>query len=305
MAKETVRDLDADSVTEVVLEQMARTPDPRLREIMEAAVRHLHAFAREVSLTPAEWLTGIRFLTEVGHACTPVRQEFILLADVLGLSALVNIMHDRNEAELGTQSSLLGPFFREHSPQRAPGESIVSQHEAPEIVVYGRVMDMDGRGVADATVAVWQTDEHGLYDLQRDGGKQMDMRGTFRTDAEGHYHFRTVRPLGYSIPMDGPVGDLMRMTDISHFRPAHIHFIMSAPGYQKIITHLFKRGTEYLENDVVYGVKQELITDFKKNPPGVAPNGEKVDTPFWTIEYDFVLAPEGVSAGQPKEAVAA
>src|SRR5271165_2152510 len=127
MAKETVRDLDADSVTEVVLEQMARTPDPRLREIMEAAVRHLHAFAREVSLTPAEWLTGIRFLTEVGHACTPVRQEFILLADVLGLSALVNIMHDRNEAELGTQSSLLGPFFREHSPQRAPGESIVSQ----------------------------------------------------------------------------------------------------------------------------------------------------------------------------------
>ena len=116
---------------------------------------------------------------------------------------------------------------------------------------------------------------------------------------------KTIAPLGYAIPMDGPVGDLIKGTDISYFRPAHIHFIMSAPGYQKIITHLFKRGTEYLENDVVYGVKQELITEFKKNPPGVAPNGEKVDTPFWTIEYDFVLAPEGVSAGQPKEAVAA
>lgn len=131
------------------------------------------------------------------------------------------------------------------------------------------------------------------------------LRGVYHSGPDGRYVVKTIAPLGYSIPMDGPVGDLMKMTDISHFRPAHIHFIMTAPGYQKIITHLFKLGTEYLDKDVVYGVKQELVTDFKKNPPGVAPGGERVDTPFWTIEYDFVLAPEGVTAGKPKEAVAA
>jgi protocatechuate 3,4-dioxygenase beta subunit len=283
MSEESVYDLDADTVTDAVLEQIARTPDARMREVMSAAVRHLHAFAREVSLTPAEWLAGIKFLTEVGHACTPVRQEFILLADVLGLSALVNIMHDRNEAGIGTQSSLLGPFFRENSPQRAPGESIVSEHTAPAIVVYGRVMDMDGRGIADATVGVWQTDETGLYDLQKDGGRQMDMRGTFRTDADGHYHFRTVRPLGYSIPMDGPVGRLVHSQNRHGFRPSHIHFLIDAPGFRELVTALYFGDDKHIASDTVFGVSQSLVVSARHDDPHAPIKG------IGAVHYDFQL----------------
>src|SRR6185503_11664587 len=192
-----MQDLDENSVTEAALAQMANTPDPRLKEIMDAAVRHLHAFARDVKLTPAEWLTGIQFLTAVGQACTPFRQEFILLADVLGVSALVNAMHDTTARELGTQSSLLGPFYREGAPDLTLGDSIVAKPSVPEIVVFGQVTDNDGNPVPHASVQVWQTSEHGLYDLQAENAAQMDMRGNFRADADGRYYFRTVRPLGY------------------------------------------------------------------------------------------------------------
>ncbi len=284
MPDETIHDLDANTVTDAVLEQIARTPDPRMREVMSAAVRHLHAFAREVSLTPAEWLEGIRFLTAVGRACTPVRQEFILLADVLGLSALVNIMHDRNEAELGTQSSLLGPFFREGSPQRALGDCIVGEHSAPEIVLYGRVMDMDGRGIGGATVAVWQTDETGLYDLQKNGGGQMDMRGDFRTDANGHYHFRTVRPLGYSIPMDGPVGQLVHSQNRHGFRPSHIHFLIAAPGFRELVTALYFGDDKHIGSDTVFGVSRSLVVSARMDDPHAPISG------IGAVHYDFQLA---------------
>jgi protocatechuate 3,4-dioxygenase beta subunit len=285
MPAETVHDLDAHTVTDAVLEQLARTPDARMREVLSSAVRHMHAFAREVRLTPAEWLAAIGFLTEVGHACTPVRQEFILLADVLGLSALVNIMHDDNAAELGTQSSLLGPFFREGSPQRALGDSIVRQREAPEIVLYGRVTDSEGRGIADAGVRVWQTDDNGLYDLQKDGGAAMDLRGDFRTDADGNYHFRTVRPLGYSIPMDGPVGRLVKTQDRHGFRPSHIHFLIGAPGCRELVTALYFGDDRHIGSDTVFGVSRSLVVHARTDDPDAPIEG------IGAVRYDFQLAP--------------
>ncbi len=285
MPEETVHDLDANTVTDAVLEQLARTPDARMREVMSAAVRHMHAFAREVSLTPAEWLAAIRFLTQVGHACTPVRQEFILLSDVLGLSALVNIMHDDEADEFGTQSSLLGPFFREGSPQMALGDCIVSNHTAPEIVVYGRVTDTQGRGVPDATIAVWQTNEGGVYDLQVEGGAAMDMRGRFRTDADGNYHFRTVRPLGYSIPMDGPVGRLVREQRRHGFRPSHIHFLIGAPGCRELVTALYFGDDANIASDTVFGVSRSLVVNARADDADAPIKG------IGAVRYDFQLAP--------------
>src|ERR1700759_1643320 len=225
-----MQDLDEFSVTDEALRQMAGIDNPRLKQIGDAAVRHMHAFAREVNLTPEEWLTGIQFMTAIGQACTPLRQEFILLSDVLGLSAVVNALHDKKARELGSQSSLLGPFYREGAPEMPAGAQIVHHRTAPEIVLYGKVTDNAGAPVPDALIQVWQTSEHGLYDLQEGHGDEMDMRGNFRTDAEGKFHFRTVRPLGYSIPMDGPVGELVHRQKRHGMRPSHIHCLISADG---------------------------------------------------------------------------
>src|SRR5919112_947166 len=210
--REDMADLDRMGITAEAIAQMAKTPDPRMREVMAAAIRHLHDFAREVELTPDEWLAGIGFLTAVGQACTPYRQEFILLSDVLGLSRLVNLMHDAEGRDAaGTETSLLGPFFREKAPEFAPGESIaVHSTDGEQLVLFGTVADAEGKPVPDAEIDIWQTDAHGLYDLQANDPEVMDLRGRYRTDAAGRYHMRTVKPIGYSIPMDGPVGRMVQ-----------------------------------------------------------------------------------------------
>jgi hydroxyquinol 1,2-dioxygenase len=279
-----MQDLDEFTVTDAVLEQMAHTANPRLRQIMEAAVRHLHAFAREVNLTPAEWLEGIRFLTEVGHASTPIRQEFILLSDVLGLSALVNALHDKTATEAATQTSLLGPFYRDGAPELPPGSQIVDQPDAPEIVVYGRVIDTQGRGIPHATVQVWQTDEHGLYDLQANDPGTMDARGNFRADANGNYHFRTVRPLGYSIPMDGPVGKFVHTQARHGMRPSHIHFLIGGPGYRELVTALYFGDDENIASDTVFGVSQSLVVSIDPKDPTCPIAG------LPGVRYDFQLS---------------
>jgi hydroxyquinol 1,2-dioxygenase len=279
-----MQDLDEVTVTEAALEQMAKTPDPRMKEIMDAAVRHLHAFARDVRLTPAEWLTGIQFLTAVGQACTPFRQEFILLADVLGVSALVNAMHDKQARELGTQSSLLGPFYREGAPELPLGASIVANPSEPLIVLYGRVTDNDGAPIPNALVQVWQTSEHGLYDLQAENAAEvMDLRANFRTDAGGYYHFRTVRPLGYSIPMDGPVGAMVTAQNRHGFRPSHIHFLIGGDGYRELVTALYFGDDEHIESDTVFGVSGSLVVGAKDDPASPIPG-------LKAVRYDFRLA---------------
>ncbi len=278
-----MQDLDENTVTDAALAQMAATSDPRLKQIMDAAVRHLHAFAREVELTPAEWLTGIQFLTAVGQACTPIRQEFILLSDILGVSAVVNAVHDRKARELGTQSSLLGPFFREGAPELALGDCIVSAPSVPQIVLYGQVTDNAGNPLPNALVQVWQTDEHGLYDLQSLNGEGMDMRANLRCDAQGHYHFRTVRPLGYSIPMDGPVGDLVKQQNRHGFRPSHIHFLIGAEGHRELVTALYFGDDANIDSDTVFGVSNSLVVQAKDDPASPIPD-------LRAVRYDFRLA---------------
>src|SRR6478736_5939500 len=205
-----MQELTPDTITDAVIDQMATTPDARMKEIMASAVKHLHAFAREVNLTPGEWIKGIEFMTMVGKTCTAERQEFILLSDTLGLSALVNGLHDKTALEEGTHTSLLGPFYREASPKLAAGTQI-AKHVKPgsECVLYGRATDVGGRPIANATVSIWQTSADGLYDIQ-ESATSTDYRGVFTTDADGLFILRTVKPVGYSIPMDGPVGDMVK-----------------------------------------------------------------------------------------------
>lgn len=276
------QDLSETTVTDAVLEQMAGTPDPRLRDVMATLVRHMHAFAREVRLTPQEWLAAISFLTRTGQACTPARQEFIPLSDTLGLSTLVNIMDNGAAEEAGTEGSLLGPFYQQSSPQYGLGEQIAVEAKGPELQIYGTVRDKRGNPVPGATIQVWQTDADGYYDLQLHGGAKADMRGSFTADAEGHYHFRTLHPLGYYIPPDGPVGEMIRAQDRHGCRPAHIHFLIGAPGHRELVTALYLGDDQHIGSDTVFGVSSSLVVTPEEDPEAPTPG-------IQAVRYDFVL----------------
>ncbi len=277
-------DLNEATLTAATLQQMANTSDPRLREIMASAVKHLHAFAQEVSLKPEEWLFGIKFLTEVGQACTPYRQEFILLSDTLGLSRMINILHDGRAETVGTETSLLGPFYREQTAELPPGAAITGNDAAPQLVIFGRVLNEAGAPVPNATLEVWQTDPDGAYDLQSNDPSVTDYRATFRTDADGRYHFRATYPLGYMIPMDGPVGSMIRAQNRHGCRPAHTHFLIGAPGYRELVTAIYFGDDPYIETDTVFGVSNALIVRPQENVPGSPIPG------LPAIQYDFTLA---------------
>ena len=279
--------LNEKTITDAVLAQMAGTPSPRFREVMDAAVRHLHAFACEVNLTPTEWLEGIRFFTEVGQKCTAYRQEFILLSDVLGLSALVGLMSDARIPGVHTDTSLLGPFYRMNSSHFELGESIAKNIKGREVVLYGRVLDANGGGIPGASVQVWQTDENGDYDMQRPNATEMDLRGTLQADREGRYHFRSIVPAGYSIPMDGPVGELIRAQGRHGLRPSHVHFLIGAPGYKELVTALYIHGDPHIDSDTVFGVTDSLVVKVRDaDPSSPIPN-------LPGVQYDFTLAPAG------------
>jgi hydroxyquinol 1,2-dioxygenase len=299
-----MQDLTVETVTDDVLAQMATTTDPRLRQVMASLVRHLHDFARDVKLTPDEWLTAIGFLTRVGQTCTPARQEFILLSDVLGLSALVNLLHDREAAELGTTSSLLGPFYRQDAPEVPLGGSIAVNGKGPELLLWGRVTDTEGHPVPGALVQLWQTNAEGWYDLQVEGGAATDMRGNVRCDAEGRFHVRTVKPLGYSIPMDGPVGALVHQQRRHGCRPAHIHFLIGAPGYRELVTALYFGDDPHIDSDTVFGVSGPLVVSTVADDPAAPVRG------IPSVRYDFQLAREtaagsGRVGADPKQVMAA
>jgi hydroxyquinol 1,2-dioxygenase len=265
---------------------MDGTADERLKTIAASAVRHLHAFAREVNLAPDEWLKAIEFLTRVGKTCTPARQEFILLSDVIGLSTLVNTLHDSTALEEATSTSLLGPFFREDAPSLPLGEQISRADKSEGILLWGTVRNAKGVAISNAKLMVWQTSSAGVYDLQEGDGSAIDYRGTFQTDAAGNYHLRTVRPLGYFIPMDGPVGDLVRAQGREGCRPAHIHFLISAPGFRELVTALYFHGP-YLETDVVFGASSELVAHEKADDPLAPVQG------LGSVHFDFTLARAG------------
>jgi hydroxyquinol 1,2-dioxygenase len=281
-----MRELTPDTITDAVLDQMATTPNPRMREVMASAVKHLHAFARDVNLTPAEWIKGIEFMTAVGNICTPARQECILLSDTLGLSALVNGLHDNTAVEEGTHTSLLGPFYRETTPTLAAGSQIAGTVKpGSECVLYGHVSDVNGKPLANATVSIWQTGADGLYDIQENAAS-VDYRGVFTTDADGIYVLRTVKPIGYSIPMDGPVGAMVRAQARHGMRPAHIHFLVGAPGYRELVTALYLGDDPHLEDDVVFGSSGDLAVDIQPNDPACPIKG------LPSIRFDMRLSRE-------------
>jgi hydroxyquinol 1,2-dioxygenase len=277
-----------ENLTDIVRQRWTEIPDPRLREVMQSLIKHLHAFVRDVELTEAEWFTAIDFLTRTGKMCTDKRQEFILASDVLGVSMLVDSINHRVPTG-ATPTTVEGPFHVADAPELADGADMAKGCPGIPCFITGKVWGLDGAPVAGATLDLWQTDGEGFYEAQRDVTEPW-MRGLYHTRPDGSYVVRTVAPIAYTIPMDGTIGELMRHTDISHMRPAHIHFCVTAPGYHRLVTHLFQRGDEFIDTDVVYGVKEPLIVEFQKRPAGSkAPNGETVDTDFYVVNYDFVL----------------
>jgi hydroxyquinol 1,2-dioxygenase len=275
------------NLTDVVRERWKDIPDPRLRQVMQSLITHLHGFVREIEPTQAEWAAAIDWLTRTGQMCSQKRQEFILTSDVLGASMLVDAINHRRPGGT-TPSTVEGPFHVPNAPPIAHGGNMAQGCPGVPCFVTGTVRGLAGEPVAGAELDLWQTDGEGLYEDQREVSGPW-MRGLYRTQSDGSYAIRTVAPIAYTIPMDGTVGELMNRTNISHMRPAHVHFAVTAPGYESLVTHLFRRGDEYIENDVVYGVKEPLIVDFVERPPGKAPTGEVMTTPYYEVKYDFVL----------------
>ena len=277
------------AVTEEVVASFADAASPRYREVMQSLVRHLHAFAREVRLTQAEWDAGIAFLTRVGHITTGKRQEFILLSDVLGLSMLTVAVNAPASAG-ATESTVFGPFFVDGAPEVPLGGDIARGAKGVPCYVAGTVRSADGRPLPGARIDVWEADEDGFYDVQYAGDRSAG-RGWLRAGEGGEYRFWSVRPAPYPIPDDGPVGDLLKAAARSPMRPAHLHFKVDAAGHRTLITHIFLAGDEYLTNDAVFGVKQSLVVDVAEHAPGTAPDGTRLDRPWTSIDFDLVLAP--------------
>jgi hydroxyquinol 1,2-dioxygenase len=278
------------NLTDVVAERWTDIPDARLRQIMPALIRHLHAFVREIEPTQAEWAIAIDWLTRTGQLCSGKRQEFILMSDVFGVSMLVDAINHRQSGR-ATPSTVEGPFHVPNAPALENAANMAKGAPGIPCFVTGTVRGLDGEAVAGAALDLWQTDGEGLYEDQRDVQEPW-MRGLYRSQPDGSFVIRTVVPIAYTVPMDGTVGELINHTNISHMRPAHIHFAITAPGYRSVVTHLFRRGDEYLESDAVYGVKEPLIVDFVEKPAGNAPSGEVLDKPFYEVRYDFVLQKE-------------
>jgi len=290
-------------LTDDVVAAFAETPDPRRREIMTALVRHVHAFAREVDLTHEEWLAGIRFLTRTGQISTDKRPEFILLSDTLGLSMMVVSLAQARASAAGgateaTEATVEGPFYWPGAPDLALGADIGEGVPGEPTFYMGRVTDTNGQPLAGALLDVWSGDGEGKYDVQLAPEPVMKARGRFRTDTEGRYFFWSILPAYYPIPDDGPVGDMMRATNRSIYRPGHMHMQVSAHGHVMLTTHIFVAGSPYIDNDAVFGKRDSLVVDFDQHAPGKAVDGRVMAVPYHSASFDFRLAPV-------KEAVAA
>ncbi|RSF09414.1 intradiol ring-cleavage dioxygenase [Achromobacter aegrifaciens] len=277
------------ALTDTVAAACAQPPDPRLRQLMQSLVRHLHAFVADVEPTEAEWMAAIRFLTETGQICDgAVRQEFILLSDTLGVSMLVDAINHRKPGQ-ATESTVFGPFYMAGMPERAAGEDMAQTPGEPALV-HGHVRDTEGRPLAGAVLEVWQTAANGMYSGQDLDQPQGNLRGRYRSGEDGSFAIRTILPVSYPIPGDGPVGRMMAATGRHIFRPAHLHFMIDAPGHQRLVTHLFNAGDPYLASDAVFGVKPSLVLQYRPQAADSA-LGKRYGfgSDFHEGRYDFVL----------------
>ncbi|WP_321888795.1 intradiol ring-cleavage dioxygenase [Paraburkholderia bannensis] len=291
-----MRNINEDTITQAVIAAMMDCRNPRLLTVMTSLVQHLHSFAREVNLTEAEWETAIRFLTETGHITDDKRQEFILLSDTLGLSTLVTAQNNAKPTAC-TESTVFGPFFVEGAPELPLGSDIANGACGEPCFVSARVRGLDGQPVAGAAVDVWQSDDEGHYDVQipcASGEHTHRARARFHTNAQGRVNFRSIVAVPYPIPHDGPVGRMLEALGRHPWRPAHLHFMIVAPGYERLITHVFRDGGPYLDSDAVFGVRSTLVADWVRHEAGAAPDGTHSKVPFYTLDYDFVLNPATV-----------
>lgn len=279
------------SLEDQVVSSFDKAADPRFREIVTSLVRHLHAFLADVRLTEDEWAAAIEFLTRTGQTCDDKRQEFILLSDVLGASMAVIELNHPTGGE-ATESTVLGPFFVEGAPEFALGEDISAGAPGTPCYLHGTVRSTRGEPLPGAVLEVWQSDEDGRYDVQYADLDRPRGRGRLRADEAGGYAFWTVHPQAYPIPDDGPVGELLDAAGRGPMRPAHVHFMVSAPGHRRLTTHVFTADSAHLDDDAVFGVKRSLVAEFTRHPPGRAPDGRELAVPFHTAGFDIVLAVE-------------
>ena len=298
-----MRQFTEDTLTDAVVARLKGIKNPRFKQIMTSLIRHLHAFAKDVQLTEEEWFEGIKFLTAVGQKCDAKRQEFILLSDVLGLSMMTVAINHKTEPG-ATEATVLGPFYAHGAKEFGYGGDLRqgASTKGEDVWVCGRVQSIDGKPIPGAILDIWQAKADGIYDVQV--GDKFELRGRVKANDKGEYAFKSYKPKFYSIPVDGPVGDLIRATGNHHMRPAHMHAIVSAPGYQQVITHLFVEGDPYLEEDAVFAVKDSLVVKYKKLPEAEA---KKLGLPEKSLklEHDFRLSPEKAGAKKARKKIAA
>jgi len=286
-----MRNIDEHNITDAVIARFAGCTDERLKEILGSLVRHLHGFVRETRLSEAEWMQGIEFLTATGHMTDAKRQEFILLSDTLGVSMLT-VAQNHSLPAGATEATVFGPFHVEAAPRFANGADIGAGAPGEPLFVDCTVRGSDGKAIAGATVDVWQADQEGFYDVQYKDLEGHRARGVLLSDAEGRVRFRSILPVAYPVPTDGPVGRMLEASGRHPWRPAHVHFRIQAPGYETLTTHVFRAGDPYLDSDVVFGVRASLVTEFVRHAPGTGPHGAELGGTYHTLSFSFTLQRE-------------
>jgi hydroxyquinol 1,2-dioxygenase len=291
-----MKNVSIDTITQAFVDYCSNDTDPRTMFVLEKMVEHLHAFAKETQLTHAEWARGLKFLTDAGKISDDVRNEFVLISDVTGLSSLVDMIGSQHA---GTSSSVLGPFHSVGAPLLPVGADLKKGNEGTTVVVEGRVKDTDGKPISGALIELWQTAENGLYYSQDGSQDDFNLCCSMKTDADGRYALTTVKPAPYKVPDDGPVGELFRATGRTPWRPSHLHFIVQTPGYRSLVTEVFANGDPYLDADAVFGVREDLIMDYVESSdlsglPKDLEVGGKVTLPYYKVDFDFVLVSEKI-----------
>jgi catechol 1,2-dioxygenase len=280
-----------DQVTPAVLEEIAKAPNPRFREVMSALVKHLHAFIREAKLTEEEFHQACAYINAIGQKSNAFHNEAVLASGSLGVSTLVCLLNNGNHGATETTANLLGPFWRLDSPRTESGGSIIrSATPGPELFCNIKVQDRDGKPVADAEVDVWQSSTEGLYENQDPTQADMNLRGKFTTDKDGKFSFRSIKPAGYPIPVDGPVGDMIKAMDRHNMRPAHMHFLIYKTGFKTHISQVYLPDDPNIDTDVQHGVTRRLLGDYVKHE-GEKPPAPDVKDPWFSLDYTFIMEP--------------